>query len=172
MAAPGRPLLEVILDQNRLGLEKEGLSAEAVELKLKQVRAFLVRLASDDAIDPATLDADERAALASRAWIRSHAEQDPVATIAKVRCPVLVLQGAKDFQVSPERDARALDKALAEAKNPDHELRVFDGLDHLFKKTPGERSEMADYWKSRPVDAEFLSVLAAWLEKRVMSAGR
>ncbi len=171
MAAPGRPLLEVILDQNRLGLEKEGLGAEAVELKLKQVRAFLVRLASDEAIDPATLDADERAALASRAWIRSHAEQDPIATIAKVRCPVLVLQGAKDFQVSPERDARALDKALAEAKNPDHELRVFDGLDHLFKKTPGERSEMADYWKSRPVDAEFLSVLAAWLEKRLRREG-
>jgi len=172
MAAPGRPILDVILDQNRLGLEASGLDAEAVELKLKSVRAFLTRLASDEAIDPALLDAEERAALPSRAWIRSHAQQDPIATIAKVRCPVLVLQGGKDFQVSPEHDARALEKALVEAQNPDHELRVFADLDHLFKKTPGEKSELGDYWKVRPVDAEFLSVLATWLEKRVMSAVR
>jgi pimeloyl-ACP methyl ester carboxylesterase len=172
MAAPGRPILEVILDQNRAGLVEEGLAGEALEAKLGEVRAFLVRLASDEAIDPATLDAEERAALASRAWFQSHAQQDPAATIAKVRCPVLVLQGAKDFQVSPERDARALEKALADAKHADHELHVFAGLDHLFKKAPGERSEIADYWKSRPVDAEFLAVLTAWLEKRVSTGGR
>lgn len=171
MAAPGRPIVEVILDQNRAGLVEEGLAGAELEAKLKQVRAFLARLASDDAIDPAQLDAEERAALASRAWFQGHAQLDPAATIAKVRCPVLVLQGAKDFQVSPDRDARALEKALADAKHPDHELHVFAGLDHLFKKAPGERSEIADYWKSRPVDAEFLAVLTAWLGKRLVPEG-
>ena len=84
-----------------------------------------------------------------------------------MRAPVLILQGAKDFQVSPERDAAALETALKDARHPDHELRVFAGLDHLFKKSPGERSEYGDYWKSRPVDAEFLDLLATWLKARL-----
>ena len=82
-------------------------------------------------------------------------------------CPVLILQGATDFQVSPERDARALAAALDAQGHPEHELQVFPGLDHLFKRTPGERSQLADYWKERPVDAGFLDALSAWLGAHV-----
>lgn len=168
LAAPGRPVLEVIADQNRLALEKQGLAPEEIERQLKQVRAFLERVAGDEPIDPAGLAPEELAALQSRAWLQSHARQDPIATLKKLRCPVLILQGALDFQVSPERDAKALEAALAAAGNKDHELHVFEGLDHLFKKVPGERSELGDYWKTRPVDAQFLDTLTAWLRKRLL----
>jgi pimeloyl-ACP methyl ester carboxylesterase len=170
LAAPGRPVLEIIADQNRLVLEKQGLAPEEVEKQLKGVRAFLERLASGAQIDPAGLTPDELGALASRAWLQSHARHDPLATIRKLRCPVLLLQGALDFQVSPERDAKALAAALAAAGNPDHELHVFEGLDHLFKRVPGARSELSDYWKARPVDPRFLDTLAAWLQKRLLPA--
>ena len=82
-----------------------------------------------------------RALLTNRAWYQDHARQDPVATIRKVRCPVLILQGAMDFQVSAELDAKPLHAALTEAKHPDHELHVFPRLDHLFKRVAGERSD-------------------------------
>ena len=81
---------------------------------------------------------------------------------------MLILQGAKDFQVSADRDARVLEAALADAGHPDHELHVFPELDHLFKRTPGERSQLADYWKERPVDPEFLDVVSAWLRARLV----
>jgi pimeloyl-ACP methyl ester carboxylesterase len=167
MAAPGRSILEVLADQNRLALEKRGLAADELEKKMKEVRALLTKLAGDEPIDPKSLSEEERASLDSRAWIRSHAKQDPIANVKRVRAPILILQGAKDFQVSPERDASALEAALKDAHHPDHELRVLGGLDHLFKKSPGEQSELGDYWKSRPVDAEFLDVLATWLKKRM-----
>jgi pimeloyl-ACP methyl ester carboxylesterase len=167
MAPPGRPIAEIILDQNRLELEKRGLAKEELEKQLQEVRAFLAKLASDEPIDSASVDENERTALASRAWFQSHAKQDPIATIRKVKCPVLILQGAKDFQVSPEKDAAALEAALKAAHHPDHELHVFAGLDHLFKATPGEKSEIADYSKSRPVAAECLESLVAWLKVRL-----
>jgi pimeloyl-ACP methyl ester carboxylesterase len=171
MAPPGRSILEIIVDQNRTELEKRGLAKDELEKQMKEVREFLAKLASAEPIDPASMDENERAALANRAWIQSHAKQDPIATIRRVKCPVLILQGAKDFQVSPEKDAAALEAAMQDAHHPDHELHVLPGLDHLFKKTPGEKSELADYWKTRPVEAEFLDALAAWLKKRLKPQG-
>jgi uncharacterized protein len=168
LAAPGRPILEIIADQTRLALEKQGLPPEEIERQLAAVRAFLERVAGDGEIDPAGLAPEELVALQNRAWMQSHARQDPIATVKKLRCPVLILQGALDFQVSAERDAKALEAALAAAGNPDHELQVFEKLDHLFKKAPGDRSEFGDYWKARPVDAQFLDTLTAWLQKRLL----
>ena len=171
MAPPGRPIQEIIADQNRLELEKQALGKDEIEKQMKEVRAFLAKLASDEPMDATNASAEERTALASRKWFQSHSKHDPLDTIEKVKCPVLILQGAKDFQVSPEKDAAALDAGLRAAHHPDHELRVLAGLDHLFKKTPGEKSELADYWKSRPVDPEFLDALGAWLKKRFEPLG-
>ena len=44
---------------------------------------------------------------------------------------------------------------------------MFPSLDHLFKKSPGEKSEIADYAKNRPIDAEFLETLHSWLKVRL-----
>jgi pimeloyl-ACP methyl ester carboxylesterase len=172
MAPAGRSILEIIADQNRLVFEKQKLTPEEIEKQMREVRAFFARLASDEPIDPKTVSsAEERTALASRAWFRSHMRQDPLANLLKVKCPVLILQGAKDFQVSPEKDAGALEAALKSARHPDHELRVFSNLDHLFKRTPGAASELADYWKSRPIDTVFLDALVQWLKQRLKLQG-
>jgi pimeloyl-ACP methyl ester carboxylesterase len=165
----GISILELVADQNRLALSKQGLPKDEIEKQMTGVRAFLAKLANDDAIDATKASEEEQTALASRKWFQSHAKRDRAATIKEVRCPVLVLQGAKDFQVSPEKEAAVLEAALTEAKHPDHELKVFAGLDHLFKKSPGETSELADYWKIRPIDTEFLDTLDAWLTKRLQA---
>ncbi len=167
MAAPGRSVIDIMVEQNRMALEKSGVKGAELEKQLGEVTALLRRLASDEIIDPSSLPEDQRDLLAQRAWIQGHARQDPIATIRKVRCPVLILQGAKDFQVSLERDARALEGALKDARHPDFELHVFPGLDHLFKRSPGETSELADYTKDRRVDGEFLDAVCAWLRPRL-----
>ena len=172
MAAPGRSILEIVADQNRRALEEEKLPPEEIEKQLKEVRTFLAKLAGDAPIDGAGASAGEKEALASRTWFRSHAKLDPLATIRKVTCPVLILQGAKDFQVSPAKDAAALEAALKDAHHPDHELKVLPGLDHLFKKSPGETSEYTDYWKSRPIDPSFFDALDGWLRARVLDRHR
>lgn len=167
MAATARSIAEVILEQNGQALDLAGVKGEERAKVLAEVRRYLELASSDAKIDPETVPADYRALLSMRAWLRGHARQDPLANIRRVKCPVLVLQGAKDFQVSPDRDARALAKALDEAGNADHELIVFPGLDHLFKKAPGETSQLSDYFLRRSIDAAFLDALVAWLSKRL-----
>lgn len=167
MAAPGRSMLAILTEQNRMVLERAGLSGEELERRLQEVVQLLERLMGAEPIDPASLPEEQRGFLASRAWMQSHARRDPIAMVRRLACPVLILHGGKDFQVSAERDARALADALRAAEHPDAELHVFAGLDHLFKKTPGERSELADYALDRAVDPEFLGVLSAWLAQRL-----
>jgi len=167
MAPPGRPVIDVIYEQNEAVLRKAGELDEAALAKtMKALRLEMERFCSDAELDPDELDENFRAMLPHRAWFQSHARHDPVADIRKVECPVLIVHGELDFQVSPERDSQPLADALAEEGHPDFELRVLPGLDHLFKPVPGEVSEATHYFQNRRVDAAFLELLASWLEER------
>ena len=126
-------------------------------------RKFIELVTGDGPVDPDDVRADYRPALKERPWLKSHARHDPLAQIAKVKCPVLILQGAKDVQVSAERDAPPLAAALKTAGNLDATLVVFPTLDHLFKKTLSDPPSTADYLKARPLDAAFLSTVTEWL---------
>ncbi|MDG2148449.1 MAG: alpha/beta fold hydrolase [Planctomycetota bacterium] len=165
MAAPGRNLLEIMLEQNATVLEDQGVSPEEQEVTLEQVRRALAWAASDEVEAPSDVPEGLIANLSSsmRPWLASHARQDPLAVIKRVRCPVLILQGAKDFQVSADRDAQALVAALEESGQTEFEVVVFPELDHLFKPVAGEVSRLPDYYTKRAVDEEFLSTLSAWL---------
>jgi pimeloyl-ACP methyl ester carboxylesterase len=170
LAATGRPIGEVLLEQNARALDLAGVQGEERTRILAEVESWLERLASDERIAPDQVPADYHELLAARAWLASHARQDPRANLARVRCPVLILQGQKDFQVSAERDARLLALALDEAGHEDHELVVFPDLDHLFKRVEGGESQLSDYFERRPIDPAFLDVLVAWLAQRLQPA--
>ena len=62
-------------------------------------------------------------------WIK----YDPQKEIAKLKIPVLVLQGTTDIQVSLD-DANRLAKALPKAK-----LVVIEGMNHILKPAPSDR---------------------------------
>jgi pimeloyl-ACP methyl ester carboxylesterase len=167
MAAPGRPLEDLLREQLLFMKSQARASPSECERFEAELDLFLEAIARGEEIDPDGTPPELAAFLPARAWLASHLGRDPLPFLAKVRCPVLILQGAKDVQVSAERDAPKLAAALAAAKHPDHELVVFPTLDHLFKKAGDPPSEL-DYLKSRPVDAAFLDKLAAWLRARLM----
>lgn len=162
MAGTGRPLPAVMLEQNARALAQEGLSVPDQRAALTEIAEIFERLASDEVLFEGDLPAEFAPLVVERRWFREHARHDPLATLARVECPVLVLQGATDFQVSPERDAEVLAATLAEA-GIDHQLVVFPGLDHLFKATPGQVSTIADYLLDRRVDERVLATLSTWL---------
>lgn len=167
MAPAGRPAIDVVLEQNEAALRRAGdLDDEEIAETMAALRREMERFCSDEELDPEELDEDFRAILPSRAWFQSHARQDPIANVQAVECPVLLLHGALDFQVSADRDSKPLDAALDEVEHADHELHVFPGLDHLFKRAPGRESLPSDYFLDRRVDEEFLEVLVGWLRER------
>jgi pimeloyl-ACP methyl ester carboxylesterase len=64
---------------------------------------------------------------ANRKFMQSWAKYDPAAEIAKVKVPVLIIQGGRDIQIS-EADARALKAAQPSAK-----LVVIPAANHVYR---------------------------------------
>lgn len=171
MAAAGRSLIDVIVDQNVPALEAGGLKGEALETSLGAIRDHLLRIGGDDDLEAGDLPPEFRSLLANRRWFQDHARERPLERVKALRCPVLILQGDRDIQISPDKDARALERALAESDHADHTLHVIPGLDHLFKNTGGRESEIDQYYEKRPVDEGFLDLLSGWLAQRLLSPG-
>jgi pimeloyl-ACP methyl ester carboxylesterase len=163
MAAPGRTMVEILREQKRAGLAAAGVAEALIASELEVHAKFLELVTGDGAIDPSQVRVDYRPSLAQRAWFQSHAKHDPIAQIAKVKCPVLIAQGGKDVQVSAERDAPRLLEALQKSGNASAELALFPDLDHLFKKVLSDPPTTADYLKIRPVDPEFMDKVTTWI---------
>ena len=166
MAAPGRSMFEILREQKLDALQRAGVPEAQIAAELAVHKQFLELVASEDEIDGTQVREDYRPFLAQRPWFQSHARRDPLAQIRAVKCPILIVQGDMDLQVSAERDAPPLEAAAKEGGNTDVTLRRFARLDHLFKKIEAEKPTLSDYLMPRPVDREFQDFVAAWLKER------
>lgn len=60
-------------------------------------------------------------------------KSSPANYFQKVSCPVLALNGSKDFQVSAKENLAAIDKALSDGANTEVETHELEGLNHIFQ---------------------------------------
>ena len=65
-------------------------------------------------------------------WIQWFIDYDPQGDIAKIKCPVLALNGSKDCQVIASQSIPALRRTLP--KNKHNSIKQYEGLNHLFQK--------------------------------------
>ena len=95
-------------------------------------------------------------------WYCEHFEHDPLETIKKVKCPVLIVQGEKDFQV-PFSNAIALRDTLEKSKNAKVRLLLFPNIDHLLKFEPAQSSELSYISKiDRKVEPLIIKSISSW----------
>lgn len=94
-------------------------------------------------------------------WLREHYLQDPVDSLHKIRCPVLVVHGEKDLQV-PSSEASLIAAALEEAGNADVTVHVFPDLNHLLRHHP-EPPSLAFRHVGEPVDPRVVKVITDWV---------
>jgi Dienelactone hydrolase and related enzymes len=66
-------------------------------------------------------------------WFRSFLALDPASYLAKVKVPVLALNGSKDLQVPAAQDLAGIKAALGPAASPKNKLVELEGLNHLFQ---------------------------------------
>lgn len=91
---------------------------------------------------------------------------DPLQVANSVKAPVLILQGGKDVVVSV-KDAQFLNEAMRRANHRNVTLQQFPDVDHLLKTNKGPAGQAAHRDATRPLDAEVLAVLTAWLQKQL-----
>ncbi|MCP4965619.1 MAG: alpha/beta hydrolase [bacterium] len=96
-------------------------------------------------------------------WLREYMAHDPGLELAAIRTPVLAVTGAKDLQIDPAELAVIGDQVQGpcQTESP-HDLT------HVLRSEPG-KPKLSDYPDLivRPVDAELLQLLTAWIRATI-----
>jgi len=179
MAGPGVPGDQILVEQGRLIAEAGGASKEKADQSAAQEREVLALVETEkdntvlekelreklaaDGVPEAQIGASVNAAISP--WFRYFLTYDPAATLRKVACPVLAINGEKDLQVPPAQNLPAIRKALEDGGNKHFEVDELPGLNHLFQtaKTgaPSEYGEIEETMSPVALDK-----MASWILKQ------
>jgi pimeloyl-ACP methyl ester carboxylesterase len=98
-------------------------------------------------------------------WFRYFLTYDPAPALAKVRCPVLAVNGEKDVQVLPDQNLPAIEAALKKGGNTDFRIVRLPGLNHLFQTAKtGSPQEYAVIEETMAPAA--LETVSAWIREK------
>jgi pimeloyl-ACP methyl ester carboxylesterase len=103
-------------------------------------------------------------------WTTEFIRLDPAVALARLSTPTLAAWGSKDFQVVAEPNRTRL-AALVAQHAPPVEMRVYDGLNHLFQ--PAGTGLIDEYGTiDTTFDPKALADIVAWLRARAGLDGR
>lgn len=156
LAAPSRPLLDILIEQNRrLAVLDDGKISDAeraaINALVEQVR--ITR-------DPGTAPSAKTVMGQPAGYWHSIDRVDPVAEAQQVKLPMLLLQGARDIQVV---DADWQNWRDAFHGNPKVAFTLYEKLNHLGISGEGE-GNLAEYGTPGHVDATLIHDVATWVK--------
>ncbi|MBX3692625.1 alpha/beta fold hydrolase [Dokdonella sp.] len=157
LAAPARALEDVVPQQIRYMAALDGKSDADIETVLAPIEQQVAAVKALDAGVPDT--APLLLGLPASYW-RSLAGYDPLAVTRSIPQPLLVLQGGRDYQVTPADDFARWREAFAD--EPRVQLREYPLLSHLFMPG-GDPPGPKDYSVEGHVDATVIDDIAAWI---------
>ena len=155
LAGPATRLLDLLPHQNRTLLGDQ-IDTPQGKAHMDMINGFIRTVR-----DPKANGNDKLIGLPLNYW-RSVDAVDPLADARQAKQPLLILQGAKDFQVI-EQDWAPW-KSFA-AKQPKRvTFKLYPTLNHLAIPTEGKPG-VEDYVSPRPVDPGLIKDVAAWIRK-------
>lgn len=155
-AAPARPLLDILIEQNvRLAVLDDGKTSDAEKAAIEKLKLQVQAARKDGDAAADTLPMG----LPASFW-RSTDAIDPVAEARKAALPMLVLQGARDIQVV-DADWQRWRGGFHD--DPKVEFKLYEKLNHLGIAGEGEGS-LAEYGTPGKVDTRLIADVAAWVK--------
>jgi len=124
LAAPVRPIHEMILDQLQYLADLDGTVTDAERSRLEETRAAVERIRAGE-VDP-----DEEILGFTGEFWNSLAEYDQVETARQLSIPLLFMQGTADYKVTVDDDFERWKDALGDRKTVS--FSKYDGLNHRF----------------------------------------
>jgi pimeloyl-ACP methyl ester carboxylesterase len=93
-------------------------------------------------------------------------KSSPANYFQKVSCPVLALNGSKDFQVSAKENLAAIEKALSDGGNTAIETHELESLNHLFQDS--DTGDISEYQLiEQTMSPEVLRLITEWVSNIV-----
>lgn len=191
MAGTGLPGDEILHLQDSLISKVDGLSDSAIHTQLVQQKKLFSIIEADTGVtaerklralmDTAVANEPEMSQMDPAAkeqvistqvhqlmspWFRYFLTYDPAPALKQVRCPVLVINGAKDLQVPPDENLPAIEAALKAGGNKHYTVLKLPGLNHLFQSAKtGSPEEYATIEETMSPDA--LKQIGDWILEQV-----
>ena len=87
----------------------------------------------------------------------------PSEYLAKVRCPVLAINGSKDVQVASQSNLNAIESIISQSGHASVDIKEFEGLNHLFQRS--ETGDVSEYAEIEQTMAPLvLDYMKAWIK--------
>ena len=98
-------------------------------------------------------------------WYLHFMRYDPTASLKKIKCPVLALNGEKDIQVDADMNLTAIKQHISENGNKNVTIKVYPKLNHLFQTC--EKGTLAEYGQlEETINPEVLKDMTEWIKKQ------
>ena len=156
MAGAARPIQQAVVAQARYLADADGATSAEEQTQIDQIEQVMARVA---ALGPADASKAERIFGAPASYWLDLRGYDPPAAAAKVKQPMLVLQGERDYQVTMEEFSR-WKSALAD--RTDVSFHSYPTLNHLFVAGTG-KSLPAEYNAPGHVSEAIVGDIATWI---------
>lgn len=155
MSGCSRPLYELLPEQYKylagLGMATEE-QAEAAKAQ--------VALIQDKSFDPA--NPPEGYSLGMPYYFYDIKNYDVIGTARQIEKPILVLQGERDYQVSPKTDHEGWKKAFEGKSNA--EFKLYPKLNHMYMEGEGEPTP-AEYYVNGNIPQYVINDIAGFIKK-------
>ena len=177
LAGPGIDMFELLLAQDSLILAAEGSSqatiSESINTNKKLFELLKEAKDSSDAADKinnylSSKKAKDKAILKAirqlcNPWMHWYIGFDPRANLAKLKCPVLALNGEKDVQVPAFINIASIEQTLKQSGNKNFKTEILPGLNHLFQKC--KKCSVTEYVSiDETMNPLALSAIGDWME--------
>ncbi|OKP98109.1 alpha/beta fold hydrolase [Paenibacillus sp. P46E] len=162
LAGSPRSLLEIIYDQNMASIQN---LSDTDPRKAQTIAAIETERSKGKGLTAMTLEQSKAApsVFGVPAYYFKEMDMYPSAELARnLTKPVLVLQGADDFQVYPDKDFPQWKDVLK--GNPAASFKLYPGLNHFFVNDEGkDAGTAAGYNKPGMVDAQVITDMGQWI---------
>jgi uncharacterized protein len=159
MAAPARPLEDLVLEQVRYLASLHGVMSDAEKAQVDAIRRAVDKI-KDPSLAPTT-PADELLGVPASYWLDLRG-YDPVAAAQQLHTRMLILHGGRDYQVT-RTDFERWRAAFSTTTGVT--LKLYPDLNHLFVAGTGTSSP-AEYTKPGRVADYVIHDIAAWIKSR------
>jgi alpha-beta hydrolase superfamily lysophospholipase len=162
LAAPARPLLDILVEQNkRMAVLDDGHTSPAEAAAIDKLRAQVRAVRASGGAGSEDPPAAQLPMGLPAAYWRSIDAVDAVAEAQAVALPMLLLQGARDIQVV-DADWQAWRGGFHDDSKVT--FKLYDTLNHLGIAGEGPGS-LADYATPGKVDPTLIDDIAAWIRQ-------
>jgi len=157
LAAPARPLEDLIINQTRYLFNIDGMINASEQVSINETEKLVQRIKS------LNLSENETILSAPGSYWEDLHTYDQVETAQALDIPLLILQGKRDYQVTFEDDYQIWNESLDQ--NPTVTFHTYESLNHLFISGQGTPTNN-EYLVEGHIDQAVIKDIVEWIRSQ------